>query len=131
MVLIFAEVKGSNLRVKVSLSIDDINGVDKKIKVKEKNKHLVLAIQLVNLNAQAGSRVTNTILGRMQSASTYTTCNGSGEMLSFRPSGSDSHGLISQEDTISIKIPAGVEERMQLKVSGKGNDAPEREFLVI
>ena len=120
-------VKGSNLRVKVSLSIDEIiNGVDKKIKVKRKKQAPGVSYTTCKTCNGSGQvvRVTNTILGRMQSASTCPTCNGTGEMLSFRPSGSDSHGLISQEDTISIKIPAGVEEGMQLKVSGKGNDAP-------
>jgi molecular chaperone DnaJ len=41
-----------------------------------------------------------------------------------RPSGTDAHGMIKKEETVSIKIPAGVEEGMQLKVSGKGNEAP-------
>jgi molecular chaperone DnaJ len=69
-------------------------------------------------------RITNTILGRMQSATTCTACNGAGQTLRHRPSGADSYGMISEEETVSIKIPAGVEDGMQLKVSGKGNEAP-------
>ena len=68
-------------------------------------------------------RVTNTILGRMQSSSPCPACNSSGQTLSNRPSGSDSNGMIENEETVSIKIPAGVEEGMQLKVTGKGNEA--------
>ena len=68
-------------------------------------------------------RVTNTILGRMQSASTCPKCNGSGQIISNRPSGSDANGMVEQEEAVSIKIPAGVEEGMQLKVTGKGNEA--------
>ena len=69
-------------------------------------------------------RVTNTILGRMQTATTCSKCQGSGQILSNRPAGSDAQGMIKKEETVSIKIPAGVEEGMQLKVSGKGNEAP-------
>src|SRR5690554_8225651 len=32
--------------------------------------------------------------------------------------------MLVAEETVSIKIPAGVVDGMQLKVSGKGNDAP-------
>ena len=67
--------------------------------------------------------VTNTILGRMQSASTCPKCNGSGQIISNRPAGSDANGMVEQEEAVSIKIPAGVEEGMQLKVTGKGNEA--------
>ena len=69
-------------------------------------------------------RITNTILGRMQSATTCAACNGAGQTLRHRPSEADSYGMISEEETVSIKIPAGVEDGMQLKVSGKGNEAP-------
>ena len=44
---------------------------------------------------------------------------GSGQTLDYRPKGSDAEGMISEEETVSIKIPAGVEQGMQLKVSGK------------
>ena len=69
-------------------------------------------------------RVTNTILGRMQTAATCTTCGGAGQQIDKKAAGTDSHGLASAEETVSVKIPAGVVEGMQLKVSGKGNDAP-------
>ena len=70
------------------------------------------------------SSVTNTILGRMQTAVTCPTCQGSGQSIEYRPKGTDTLGMIDEEETVSIKIPAGVEEGMQLKVSGKGNAAP-------
>ena len=69
-------------------------------------------------------RVTNTVLGRMQTASTCSACGGSGQSLVNRPPGSDVNGLIAKEDLVSVNIPAGVEDGMQLKMSGKGNDAP-------
>ena len=70
------------------------------------------------------TRITNTILGRMQTASPCTPCGGSGQIIDKRPSNSDSQGFVIDEETVSIKIPAGVVDGMQLKVTGKGNASP-------
>jgi molecular chaperone DnaJ len=64
------------------------------------------------------------MLGQMVSTSTCPSCNGAGQTIDKRPSGVDSSGLISREEVISIKIPAGVADGMQLSMAGKGNDAP-------
>jgi molecular chaperone DnaJ len=69
-------------------------------------------------------KVTNTILGRMQTATTCHVCGGSGQTIESKPNNADAFGMIMEEETVSIKIPAGVADGMQLKVSGKGNDAP-------
>ncbi|WP_276979879.1 DnaJ C-terminal domain-containing protein, partial [Flavobacterium filum] len=69
-------------------------------------------------------RVTNTILGRMQTATTCPTCGGAGQSIRSKPANADAQGMILEDETVSIKIPAGVVNDMQLKVSGKGNDAP-------
>ena len=69
-------------------------------------------------------RVTNTILGRMQTASTCSACGGAGQTIDKKPSDADAQGFITKDETVSVKIPAGVVDGMQLKVSGKGNDAP-------
>jgi len=118
--------KGSNLRIRVGLSLEEIvNGVDKKIKVKRKVQAPGVSYSNCSICKGSGQvlRVTNTILGRMQSSSPCTNCDGSGKVLSNRPDGSDSSGMIQSEETVSIKIPAGVEDGMQLKVTGKGNEA--------
>jgi len=47
-----------------------------------------------------------------------------GEIIDKRPSGSNAQGLISSEEKVSIRIPAGVVDGVQLKVAGKGNEAP-------
>ena len=119
--------KGSNLRVKLKLTLEDIvNGVQKKIKVQK----LVAAsgVEFTSCSSCRGSgqvtRVTNTILGAMQTASTCPNCKGSGQMISKRPEGVDSSGLEKKETIIEIEIPAGVEEGMQLSMQGKGNEAP-------
>ena len=68
-------------------------------------------------------KIQNTILGRMQTSAPCSSCGGAGQSIENRPPGSDSQGMINEEETVSIKIPPGVEEGMQLKVSGKGNAA--------
>ena len=70
------------------------------------------------------TRIQNTILGRMQTATTCSTCGGTGQIVDKKPANADAQGMIATEETVSIKIPAGVEDGMRLKVSGKGNDAP-------
>ena len=120
-------VKGSNLRIRLSLTLKEVlEGVDKKIKV----NRLIQAEGVTydtcrTCNGQGQvTRISNTILGQMQTASTCQSCNGTGKSIKDRPSGSDSNGMIKEQETVKITIPAGVEDDMQLKVSGKGNAAP-------
>ncbi|MGB2404562.1 MAG: molecular chaperone DnaJ [Flavobacteriaceae bacterium] len=120
-------VKGTNLRIRVKLTLEEIlSGVEKKVKVRRKVQ--AKDVRYSNCSECGGSgqtvRISNTILGRMQTAVTCPTCQGSGQSIQHRPKGSDAHGMIVEEETVSIKIPAGVEDGMQLKVSGKGNAAP-------
>ena len=60
----------------------------------------------------------------MQTSTTCGVCNGAGKSIKDRPSGSDSNGMVKEQETVKITIPPGVEDDMQLKVSGKGNAAP-------
>ncbi|WP_298224641.1 molecular chaperone DnaJ [Flavobacterium sp.] len=120
-------VKGSNLRIKVKLTLDEVaNGVEKKVKVKRKVQAAGVSYKTCSTCNGQGQvmRVTNTILGRMQSASTCPTCGGSGQIIDKKPAEADAQGMILQDETVSIKIPAGVVDGMQLKVANKGNDAP-------
>jgi len=120
-------VKGSNLRIKVKLTLQEIaNGVEKKIKVKRKIQAPGVSYKTCGTCNGQGQvmRVTNTILGRMQSASTCPTCSGAGQIIDKKPANADAQGMLLEDETVSIKIPAGVVDGMQLKVSNKGNDAP-------
>ncbi|MCB0423885.1 MAG: molecular chaperone DnaJ [Mangrovimonas sp.] len=120
-------VKGSNLRIRVKLTLDEIaNGVEKKIKVKRKVQAPGVTYKTCSTCNGSGqvTRITNTILGRMQTSTTCTTCGGAGQILDKKPADADAQGLKLVEETVSIKIPAGVVDGMQLKVSGKGNEAP-------
>jgi molecular chaperone DnaJ len=120
-------VKGSDLRIRLSLTLKEVaEGVDKKIKV----SRLVNAEGVTYTTCETchGSgqvtRVSNTILGQMQTASPCPHCNGNGKSIDNRPSGTDANGMLKESETVKITIPAGVEDGMQLKVSGKGNAAP-------
>jgi molecular chaperone DnaJ len=120
-------VKGSNLRIRVKLELSDIlNGVTKKIKVKRQVKAPgVTYATCSSCNGQGSvTRITNTILGRMQTATTCPTCKGAGKMVDHRPKGADANGMITKDETVEIEIPPGVTDGVQLKVSGKGNEAP-------
>ncbi|MBL0343502.1 MAG: molecular chaperone DnaJ [Bacteroidetes bacterium] len=127
--------RGSNLRIKVKLTLAEIaNGVEKKIKV---NK-TVACTSCTGSGAQNGSafskcvtcngagqvrRVTNTILGQMQTTSTCPTCQGEGQTITNKCKSCHGHGTIPGEEVIAINIPPGVGEGMQVTVSGKGNAA--------
>lgn len=120
-------VKGSNLRIRVKLTLDEIaNGVEKKVKVKRKLQAEGVTYKTCTTCNGRGqvTKIQNTILGRMQTAATCSTCGGAGQMLDGKPADADAQGLKVVEETVSINIPAGVEEGMQLKVPGKGNEAP-------
>lgn len=128
--------RGSNLRVKVKLTLNEIaNGAKKKIKV---NKY-VSCTDCTGTGAEHGSgfsncptckgsghvtRITNTILGQMQTSSTCPTCSGEGQTISNKCNTCRGDGIVKGEEVIEINIPAGVMEGIQLSVNGKGNAGP-------
>lgn len=120
-------IKGSNLRIRVKLTLEEIaNGVEKKIKVKRKKQAQGTSYKTCATCNGIGqvTRIQNTILGRMQTSAPCTTCGGAGQVIDQKPTNADAQGMLATEETVSIKIPPGVVDGMQLKVSGKGNDAP-------
>ena len=127
-----ARVKGSNLRIRVKLTLEEIaKGVEKKVKVRRKVQADGVTYKTCPTCNGSGQqmRITNTILGRMQTAATCSTCMGAGEIIHNKPNGSDAQGLIVTEETVTINIPEGVTEGVQLKVGGKGNDAPGKKSI--
>ena len=117
--------KGTNLRIKLKLTLQEIaNGVEKKIKV---NRLVVDPnTKFATCSTCQGTgqvrKVMNTMLGQMMSTSTCPTCGGVGQTVDSRSPGTDSSGMKREEDVISVKIPAGVSDGMQLSMSGKGNE---------
>lgn len=127
--------KGSNLRVKVKLSLSEISaGAEKKIKV---NKYAVCdtcngtgaadSKSYSNCTTCHGSghitRVTNTLLGQMQTSSVCPTCGGEGKIITKKCLTCYGEGIVEKEEVIKINIPAGVAKGMQMTVGGKGNAA--------
>jgi molecular chaperone DnaJ len=126
-------VRGSNLRVKIKLNYEEIaKGVSKNIKVKKyvtcntcsgsgaKDKG---SLQTCNTCGGSGQvrRVSNTFLGQMQTVTTCPTCSGEGTVVTAKCSVCKGEGKVYGEETVTIDIPAGVQDGMQLSVGGRGN----------
>ncbi len=119
--------RGSDLRIKIKLNLKEVAlGATKKIKVnKLVNADGVTYNTCKTCNGQGRvMRVTQTMLGAMQTQSTCHVCQGTGKIIDKKPAGVDAQGLKRKEEVVEINIPAGVEEGMQLKVGGKGNAGP-------
>lgn len=127
--------RGTNLRVKVKLTLEEIStGVEKKIKVSK----YVPCDHCNGTGAEKGAsmntcptchgqghitRVTSTFLGQMQTSSTCPTCDGEGTVIGTKCNKCYGNGIVKGEEVISVRIPAGVADGMQLSMSGKGNAA--------
>ncbi len=125
--------RGSNLRIKVSLTLEEIaTGVTKTIKVKKqvkcstcngsgaKNSGSISTCGTCGGNGVV-RQIRSTFLGQMQTTSTCPTCNGTGEIITEKCTTCKGSGTEYDHETVEIKIPAGVEEGMQLSLRGKGN----------
>ncbi len=126
--------KGSDLRVKVKVTLKDVaHGLEKKIKVKK----YVPCASCKGTGAENGTsfhtcsnckgtgtvnRVQQTMFGAMQSQSACPHCNGTGKVTDKKCSSCD-NGVKYEEEIITMKIPAGVYDGMQLSMKGKGNAA--------
>jgi molecular chaperone DnaJ len=126
-------VRGSNLRIKIKLTYEEIaKGVTKQIKVKKhvvcgtcsgsgaKDKGSVQTCSTCNGSGQV-RRVQNTFLGQMQTVTTCPACNGEGTTITSKCATCRGEGRVYGEETVTIDIPAGVGEGMQMNVSGRGN----------
>lgn len=127
--------KGTNLRVRVKLDLEEISaGTEKKIKV---SKYVTCsscngtgaadANSMTTCSTCRGSghvtRVANTLLGQMQTTSICPSCNGEGKTITKKCTACYGEGIIQKEEIIKINIPAGVAKGMQMNVEGKGNAA--------
>ncbi len=127
--------RGANLRIKVKFSLKEIaKGVEKKIKVKKyiscnscSGTGAADGSSYGNCSTCGGSgqvtSVTNTFLGQMQTTTTCQYCGGEGKIITNKCTKCYGEGIVKDEEIISIKIPAGVAQGMQLSVGGKGNAA--------
>ncbi|MEI8053655.1 MAG: molecular chaperone DnaJ [Bacteroidota bacterium] len=125
--------RGSNLRVKLKMNFEEMaKGANKIIKIKKyikctgcsgsgaKDKNSFQTCNTCHGSGQV-KRVQNTFLGQMQTVTTCPTCNGEGTSITAKCNSCKGEGRVYGEETVSIDIPAGVQEGMQLSISGKGN----------
>lgn len=125
--------RGSNLRVRVKLTLEEIAaGIQKKIKVKKHVNCRVCngsgakdASAFSTCSTCNGSgyvrQVRNTFLGQMQTTGTCPSCQGDGRIIANKCQPCKGEGRVYGQETISIEIPAGVNEDIQLSMTGKGN----------
>jgi molecular chaperone DnaJ len=126
-------VRGSNLRIKIKLNYEEMaKGATKTVKVKKyvpcntcngsgaKDKNSVQACSTCGGSGQV-RRVQNTFLGQMQTVTTCPTCSGEGSTIANKCTACKGEGRVYGEETVTIEIPAGVQEGMQLSLNGKGN----------
>ncbi|MEM9931093.1 MAG: DnaJ C-terminal domain-containing protein, partial [Bacteroidota bacterium] len=125
--------RGSNLRIKVKLSLEEISqGVTKKIKVKKQTTCKTCngsgakdsgSVKTCTTCGGSGMvrQIRDTFLGQMQTTATCPTCQGTGKQITAKCGTCKGEGRVYDEETIEIKIPAGVEEGMQLSMRGGGN----------
>lgn len=127
--------RGTNLRVKVKLTLEEVaTGVEKKIKVKKyvadehchgtgaKDGKSYSTCTTCHGTGQV-TRVQQTILGAMQTTSTCPTCDGEGKVINEKCVHCNGEGVRLSEEVITLNIPAGVADGMQLSIGGKGNAA--------
>ena len=121
------QVRGSDLRIRVRVSLAEIaKGVDKTIRIDRKVASKDTTYKTCPTCGGTGQtvHVQNTPFGSMQSVSECRTCGGTGKVVDKLGVGANAQGLVGQSETISVKIPAGVSDGMQLRVAGKGNAGP-------
>lgn len=125
--------RGSNLRIKLKVNFEEIaKGANKTIKVKKyvscntcsgsgaKDKNSLQTCGTCGGNGQVRT-VQNTFLGQMQSVTTCPACSGEGTTITNKCISCKGAGRMFGEETVTLDIPGGVQEGMQLSMSGKGN----------
>lgn len=125
--------RGTDIRVKLKLTLGQVaHGVEKKIRFpRQVSCEACYGTGAENGNAFHtcptcnGTGQVRDIAGggyfQQMVVSTCPTCQGEGRIISKNCSVCEGKGRVEKEDTISVKIPSGVSEGMNLKLEGKGN----------
>lgn len=129
------QYRGSDLRLKVKVNLNDVmNGVTKKFKVRKD----IICDECKGSGCEKGTspetcstcngrgyviRTQRSIFGMMQTQQPCPTCNGEGTIIKHKCHKCHGEGVVSGEEIIEAKIPAGVADGMMVNVPGKGNAA--------
>ena len=139
--------KGSNIRIKMALNLEEIQGgVTKKVKVKKqsscdscggsgaKDSSSVKTCTTCDGGGYV-RQIKSTFLGQMQTTAVCPSCSGSGKQVTASCKTCKGEGRKMDNAEIEIDIPAGVEEGMQLSMRGKGNagkqGGPSGDLLIV
>ncbi len=125
--------RGSDLKVKLSLTLEEIcKNTTKTIKLKKWAKcsdcsgsGAKTGSGTINCNACAGAgevrQVSKTMFGQFVNIATCTNCSGSGQIIKDKCNTCSGEGRNPMEDSVTIEIPAGVEDGNYIPLQGKGN----------
>ncbi|MCD8312745.1 MAG: molecular chaperone DnaJ [Bacteroidales bacterium] len=127
--------RGRDIRVRVRLTLEEIaKGVEKEITIERavpcpdcKGRGAKNEADIKTCPACKGSgqvqRVMNSFLGQTVTYSTCQQCGGEGKVISNPCRSCNGTGLIRKKETVKVRIPAGVEDGMQLTIRGAGHAA--------
>ena len=127
--------RGTDIRIKVNLSLADVvKGVEKTVKINKMvtcpdcgGRGAASEADIKTCEHCHGTgvvtKIANTILGQMQTSSPCPYCGGEGKKITNPCRKCSGSGLVKSAEEITFKIPAGVQEGMQLTIQGKGNAA--------
>lgn len=129
-------MRGRDIRTSVTMTLAEIaNGATKEVTIERnrpcpdcdgrgtRNASDVKTCPTCNGTGQV-EHISNSIFGRTRTYSTCPHCNGEGKVISNPCHSCKGSGLVRRKETISVKIPAGVEEGMQITLRGEGHSAP-------
>ncbi|MGE9516128.1 MAG: molecular chaperone DnaJ [Solitalea-like symbiont of Tyrophagus putrescentiae] len=138
---------GSNLRIKLGLTLEEIEkGVEKTVKIKKNIKCTTCkgtgaknsnSIKTCSTCKGTGviKKIVNTFFGRMENTTTCPNCKGEGSIITDKCEVCNGAGITKGEEQITLKIPAGVYNDMQLSLSNKGNagkhNAPSGDLIIL
>jgi chaperone protein DnaJ len=128
--------RGRDIRTRVRLTLEEIaSGVEKEITIERnrpcpdcggrgtKNESDIKTCPHCNGSGRV-QQVVNSLFGRTVSYSTCPQCGGEGKVVSNPCRTCSGTGLVRKRETVKVKIPAGVENGMQLTIRGEGHAAP-------
>ncbi len=130
-------LRGRDIRTRVFLTLEEIaSGCVKEVTIERMrpcpdcngrgavNPSDVKTCPTCNGTGQV-QHVSNSFFGRSISYSVCPHCNGTGKIVTNPCRKCGGSGLVRVKDTVSVKIPAGVESGMQLTLRGEGHSAPQ------
>ena len=127
--------RGRDIRTRVRVTLEEISaGCEKEVTIERnrpcpscdgrgaKNASDVKTCPTCKGTGQVQT-VANTLFGRAINYATCPNCGGSGKVVSNPCPTCKGSGLVRQKETVKVRIPAGVEDGMQLTLRGEGHAA--------